>query len=132
MKLIEIYDSIIKENENPLFADLEAVLSSNSYKIDNTRSTMMRAKKNNSYIDSYIDIEYNELHPAGKYYVSAISKIIVKSTSLSNPKLNYQDTSARKVAFKKINDREYFNDLGLVKKYILKHISKIEKVLNKI
>lgn len=135
MKYIQTFDSFINEgsssNENLMETTkptLDSLMVGYSFNTKFSKDNRLFYSVNNSFCDSTLDLYYHKGHPAGDYYVAFISKLILKSTSLANPRAAYQTTSARAInKTKTINDRDYFDTLDEAIAYIKKHLEKIEK-----
>ena len=102
----------------------------NEYKLNQKYSNNLRYSfyKENNKIDSSIDIYIDE-NPNFKFYVACNSKIIIDKQSLSDQSKNFITTSAEKIKYRTLNNREYFNDIDLVNKFIQKYILKISKLV---
>jgi hypothetical protein len=88
------------------------------------------------------EIKLNSLRFFKKYFDNNISfydvgnnliqllielKVETSSISLANPRLAYQNTSARKVTYKKYNVKQVYDSIDQIKKALLKYKNKIQK-----
>lgn len=135
MKYIQTFESFLNEGKSPddnlmetAKPILDDLMTGYTFNIKFSKDNRLFYSFNNSFGDSTLDLYYHKGHPAGDYYVSFMSKLILKSTSLANPRAAYQTTSARAInKTKTINDRDYFDTLDEAIAYIKKHLAKIEK-----
>ena len=74
-----------------------------------------------------IDISvYNNVLPVSTW-IGCNARVETSSTSLANPKLSYQNTSARRVTNKKINIRESADDIKSLIKILNRFKSNLQK-----
>lgn len=134
----EEISKVVNENTNDDFNQMRITLFNSKDKISSMlpnykiyeSSNMIRFSKNSKGIDSYISIEVTKLGDNSiKYMVFCETKIETSSVSLANPRLAYQNTSARRVTHKKIKDNKFVKDIIDVINIISKHITKINKHL---
>ena len=111
----ELVIACIKSSDNP------RVNKEHLWKI--ARETDTQLFFNHKTMDAAIDFNFN-MHPT-EIFMAAIAKIETSSVSLADPRLNYQNTSARRVTHKKVNIRDFFEDMKKLEKKIKAYLSKL-------
>jgi hypothetical protein len=129
MKKLEL-KQIIKEEITKI--SLEGIIDSlfdSSYKIQSQPYGYLISKHTRDEDSSFnININNHMVDELGPYYLNMISKIVVSSQSLADPKAAYRTTSARRVKRKTIKTVDYIKHKDILIKKIQSHLDKVNKI----